>query len=277
MMEYRKNMDWLIQTIKRDLIFEYEDLYNPTRNDECPCGSGLKYKKCHMNSQIKWRKVDGMFHDGKTLYENIELKKGLLNTMLDIVLYLKENIRISEEKGLELIGDLFKSLDEVFKQLQKNAPCRKGCIACCFQPINLATIEESKIRNKLTKDIEKNINKNHQETKKRRKIPMSQINKNSSRAKYAEPCPMLDVENKKCTVYDDRPFTCRTYFVANSPDLCNMYDGKVTIYKNQGYQELVEIVISLIDETVFGCFELKTLHETFYKKKTFFNKLKLIF
>lgn len=59
----------------------------------------------------------------------------------------------------------------------KNAPCRKGCIACCFQPINLATIEESKIRNKLTKDIEKNINKNHQETKKRRKIPMSQINK----------------------------------------------------------------------------------------------------
>ncbi len=45
-----------------------------------------------------------------------------------------------------------------------------------------------------------------------------------------------------------------------------MYDGKVTIYKNQGYQELVEIVISLIDETVFGCFELKTLHETFIKK-----------
>lgn len=55
--------------------------------------------------------------------------------------------------------------------------------------------------------------------------------------------------------------------MANSPDLCNMYDGKVTIYKNQGYQELVEIVISLIDETVFGCFELKTLHETFYKKR----------
>lgn len=21
---------------------------NPGRNDECPCGSGLKYKKCHM-------------------------------------------------------------------------------------------------------------------------------------------------------------------------------------------------------------------------------------
>lgn len=52
-MEYRKNMDWLIQTIKSDLIFENKDLYNPTRNDECPCGSGLKYKKCHMNSQIK--------------------------------------------------------------------------------------------------------------------------------------------------------------------------------------------------------------------------------
>lgn len=35
--------------------------------------------------------------------------------MLDIVLYLKENIKISKEKGQELIGDLFKSLDEVFK------------------------------------------------------------------------------------------------------------------------------------------------------------------
>ncbi|EJR72801.1 SEC-C metal-binding domain-containing protein [Bacillus cereus] len=276
-MEYRKNIDWLIQTINHDLNFDYKDLYEPTRNDECPCGSGVKYKKCHINSQVNWRKVDSIFYNGKTLYENIRLKEELLNTMLDIVMYLKENVRISEEKGIELIDVLFKSLDQVFKQLQKNAPCRKGCIACCFQPIKLATIEESRIRNIISEEIKKNIKNNYKETIKRSKIPISQINKDSSRIKYAEPCPLLDLENRKCTVYDERPFACRTYFVANAPDICNMYDGKVTIYKNQGYQELVEIVISLIDESVFGCFELKTLHETFYRKKTFFNKLKSIF
>ena len=55
--------------------------------------------------------------------------------------------------------------------------------------------------------------------------------------------------------------------MANSPELCNMYDGKVTIYKNQVYQDLVAMVLALIDETVFGYFELSTLQETFYRKR----------
>ncbi|ACK98461.1 MULTISPECIES: SEC-C metal-binding domain-containing protein [Bacillus cereus group] len=273
-MKYRNNIDWLIQSIENEMRFEYGDLFEPTRNDECPCGSGVKYKKCHMNSNVTWRKVDNNFYDGKSLYENIRLKKELLDTLLDIVSHLKENTTISEEKGLDLLDDLSKSLDQVYKQLQKNAPCKKGCIACCFQPINIARIEESRIKNKLTKDIKKNINKNHQETKKRNKISIPQINKDSSRMRYAEPCPMLDIDNKKCAVYDNRPFSCRTYFVANSPELCNMYDGKVTIYKNQVYQDLVAMVLALIDETVFGYFELTTLQESFYRKKTFFTKLK---
>lgn len=276
-MEYRKNIDWLIQSIENEMRFEYRDLYEPTRNDECPCGSGVKYKKCHINSNVSWRKVDNNFYDGKSLYENIRLKKELLNTLLDIVLYLKDNTTISEEKGLDLLDDLSKSLDQVYKQLQINAPCKKGCIACCFQPINIARIEESRIKNKLTKDIKKNINKNHQETEKRSKISIPQINKDSSRTKYAEPCPMLDIDNKMCAIYDDRPFSCRTYFVANSPELCNMYEGRVNIYKNQVYQDLVAMVLALIDETVFGYFELSTLQEAFYRKKTFFTKLKSIF
>ena len=72
-----------------------------------------------MNSNVTWRKVDNNFYDGKSLYENIRLKKELLDTLLDIVSHLKENTTISEEKGLDLLDDLSKSLDQVYKQLQK--------------------------------------------------------------------------------------------------------------------------------------------------------------
>ncbi|MGI6217536.1 MAG: methionyl aminopeptidase [Coriobacteriales bacterium] len=49
----------------------YDGMPNPGRNDECWCGSGIKYKKCHLDFD---RKLEGLFMDGEELISRDLLK-----------------------------------------------------------------------------------------------------------------------------------------------------------------------------------------------------------
>ena len=54
----------------------YDGLTNPGRNDECWCGSGKKYKKCHLDFD---ERLEGLFEAGEDVPS-----RDLLKTAADI-------------------------------------------------------------------------------------------------------------------------------------------------------------------------------------------------
>ncbi|MGF9815534.1 SEC-C metal-binding domain-containing protein [Bacillus toyonensis] len=150
-MEGMTQLEYLAAIAIRD---NYKDVIEIKRNDPCPCGSGLKFKNCHKDSGDKWVK-SFEFDDGNFLYENVSLTINLLETIKEILLKLKSCNSIDEGVGLELIEKLYTVYDPAIRQLQKNAPCQKGCTACCFQDVALQKIETQRISRYIDKKIKK--------------------------------------------------------------------------------------------------------------------------
>ncbi|MGN4544273.1 SEC-C metal-binding domain-containing protein [Bacillus cereus group sp. MYBK95-2] len=266
-MEGMTQLEYLTAIAIRD---NYRDVIEIKRNDPCPCGSGLKFKNCHKDSGDKW--VKGFeFDDGNFLYENVSLTINLLETIKEILLKLKYCNSIDEEVGLELIEELYTVYDPAIRQLQKNAPCQKGCTACCFQDVALQKIEVQRISRYMDKQIKKNIKHNLKEKKVREEIPSSlwRDRKNSM-----EPCPFINITKGECSIYSVRPFKCKSHFVASSPSLCNEIEGKITRYDDDRYIMLMELVIALINKLVYDDIH-PTLIRNFYQeisfKKRFFG------
>ncbi|HDR7612623.1 TPA: SEC-C domain-containing protein [Bacillus mycoides] len=250
----------------------YEDIIEVKRNDPCPCGSGLKFKNCHIKSDEKWG--EGFeFYDGNFGYENISLTIKLLNTIQEISFKLKPLNSIDEELGLELLEKLYSAYDPAIEQLQKNAPCKKGCIACCFQEVNLQKIEAQRININMNKEIKKVIKYNLKETKARRKVPSSLW---TDRQSSLEPCPFLDITNGECSIYNIRPFSCRSYFVISNPHMCNEITGNVTWFNQDIYIKLTRSIIALINQLVYNDDQPKLLKE-FYEELSFKKQLNHFF
>ncbi|PEI52373.1 YkgJ family cysteine cluster protein [Bacillus pseudomycoides] len=239
----------------------YEDIIEIKRNDPCPCGSGLKFKNCHIESDDKWG--NGFkFYDGNFSYENASLTLELLNTIREILLQLKSRNSINEEFGIELLEKLYSAYDPAIEQLQKKAPCKKGCTACCFQQVSLQKIEAQRINIHINKKIKKVIKYNLKETKARKKVPSSLW---TNRQSSIEPCPFLDITKGECSIYSIRPMHCRSHFVLSNPNMCNDITGNVTWYAEDRYIKLPHTIIALINQLVYGDTQ-PTLLRSFYKE-----------
>jgi Fe-S-cluster containining protein len=117
-------------------------------------------------------------------------------------------------QNLELVEDIFafqtelnKKIDETFPiSLQKegvNIDCQEGCAYCCYGWEVKGNIAEIIVLinslNSLKLEIRKEI------FQKIKEYP-----KNSQNLENI-PCPLLDLENNLCMVYNSRPFVCRLY------------------------------------------------------------------
>ncbi|EEM01699.1 SEC-C domain-containing protein [Bacillus pseudomycoides] len=243
-MDGMTELEYLTAIAIRD---SYKDVIEIKRNEPCPCGSGLKFKNCHKDSGDKW--VKGYeFYNGNFLYENVSLTINLLETIKKILLKLKSYDSIDEEFGLELIEELYAVYDPAIRQLQKNAPCQKGCTACCFQDVALQKIEVQRIRRYMDKKIKKNIRHNLKEKKARKEIPSSLW---TDRKNSIEPCPFINITKGECSIYSVRPFKCKSHFVSSSPSLCNEIEGEITWYDDDRYIKLTQLVIMLINKLVY--------------------------
>lgn len=243
-MDGMTQLEYLTAIAIRD---NYKDVIEIKRNEPCPCGSGLKFKNCHKDSGDKWVK-SFEFYNGNFLYENVSLTMNLLETIKKILLKLKSYDSIDEEFGLELIEELYTAYDPAIRQLQKNAPCQKGCTACCFQDVALHKIEVKRIRRYMDKKIKKNIRLNLKEKKAREEIPSSLW---TDRKNSMEPCPFINTTKGECSIYSVRPFKCKSHFVASSPNFCNEIEGNITWYDDDRYIKLTQLVIILINKLVY--------------------------
>ena len=87
------------------------------RNELCPCGSGKKYKKCHMNkeSELEELKVGLKNNALENLLEDEDLMYNIINGMRDFILkdepHIKEYKKIRKLHG-EIIDNMFNYYEE---------------------------------------------------------------------------------------------------------------------------------------------------------------------
>lgn len=167
------------------------------RNEPCFCGSGLKTKKCHSD--------------------------------------------IEPSSAFATVINLYNAVDAKIAQEAGNIRCKKGCFSCCHEHFNISAVEFYFIiynlykRDSLDK-VRELTEKGYQfwanfeakypedaEVLKRDVTGKSVSDRNTQRIlagisddykRISEtPCMFLDDETKTCTIYDFRPFVCRTYGV----------------------------------------------------------------
>ncbi|MBF0526622.1 MAG: YkgJ family cysteine cluster protein [Deltaproteobacteria bacterium] len=131
---------------------------------------------------------------------------------------------ISERTNLK--SKLLTTIYEVFEDFARRLPhaCTVGCAACCTQNIFMTTLEGYRILNRLTEPEQAGIIARLESipAEGKRYIPtittnqlafycLKQMEPPPEEAGAAlDPCPLL--ENNQCTIYEDRPFGCRSFF-----------------------------------------------------------------
>ena len=147
---------------------------------------------------------------------------------------------------------------------QKNC-CEIGCSFCCYQTVEIAEIEVQTLKksieglNRETKvKIAENLNtywdfyNKHISTDQIQHL--KDVNKTFLKLPLSEKtkCPLL-IDNM-CSIYSDRPLTCRTQIVESKPELCEkdaFRDASKPALKIKGYmsvrlRELDELKMNLL-------------------------------
>lgn len=105
------------------------------------------------------------------------------------------------------LKSLYQFMDEVYQEVSRFTPCRKGCASCCHYSVSISLVEIEHIEGS---------------TKHKRESTF-RPNQNF----HGEACPFL-IEGK-CSIYANRPFACRQHVTLTSnntwcsPELANIH------------------------------------------------------
>jgi Fe-S-cluster containining protein len=154
-------------------------------------------------------------------------------------------------KARSLLKQLYYKVDKEIDSKPK--VCQRGCFFCCYQPIEIFTIEKVT----LGEYIQKELSSETKQAIKEKTIEwLDFFDRNTpskepltSKAAYVDfrttaksipfPCPLLF--NGECSVYKARPLACRVHYVNDDKKLCEedkMRDGEATAYRMELVEEL---------------------------------------
>ena len=135
---------------------------------------------------------------------------------------------------LERLRALLKLASDLTDSISSFTPCKKGCSFCCRMPtIELSELEAAEISRQTGVPISESPPRDH----------------------AWKPCPFL--KDDSCTIYEHRPFFCRTHVVFSktptwcAPDKCNQFDFPLIRFPNliEAYRELNKGKVRDIRET----------------------------
>ena len=149
--------------------------------------------------------------------------QDIANTLLHDLVHIQESRIIKLEKiysFLTIYGNFVKTF----------SVCSKGCSHCCSIDIQMTELEAIYIHEKTGKQITN---------------PTGLLSTNN----YS-PCPFLNT-NGECTIYDIRPFNCRTFHALDDPKYCEtgedhqLYNTYTSVY----YSKFFEFLLEVLNET----------------------------
>jgi len=133
--------------------------------------------------------------------------------------------------------DTDKAIEDALKTYTKTekVSCRRGCSHCCYMFVDVFPHEAVALANKVKKG--QYYNKEEFELQKDKTTPQEYVD---------DPRPCIFLKEGECSVYADRPMTCRKYFVVNdSPDLCEIIPGESNQVQNPLMYE-AEVIYSAV-------------------------------
>lgn len=134
--------------------------------------------------------------------------------------------------------DAFDRMAKVDNEHHKPS-CKKGCAYCCHIPVNVTLTEVA-----LIKEYMEENGTVLSEAQKERARFQARVSDKVRMTSDKSACIFLD-DNNACSIYEVRPFKCRSHYVVNDPALCN--------YKvNPGHQtKVIALPHALCIESAF--------------------------
>lgn len=161
-------------------------------------------------------------------------------------------------KVRSLLKQLYHSVDADIDPMPK--VCKKGCFFCCYQPIEIFTIEKvtlaDYINQHLSNETKEIIKGNtlkwldffdqNTAAKEPLSIDDAYLTFRTKAKNITTPCPMLI--NGECSIYKARPVACRIHYVNDDSKLCEADKLRTGAPESLGYRnQLTEDLKSIID------------------------------
>lgn len=163
--------------------------------------------------------------------------------------------KLSQMGASRFCRSIYRRMDEtIATDMKDKAPpisCKRGCAHCCHMFV-AATRSEAKhltmvaATHDIPIDIERLRKQSTMTDDTWTKMPIKD-----------QACVFLDTQTKECRVYNDRPLSCRKYFVTSNPEICNINlnpGGIAAIFCN-----IEAEIVSTAWMTVDGCGNLAEL------------------
>jgi len=128
---------------------------------------------------------------------------------------LISKLRKSEDDPFLSLRLIYDFLDVFSKFASTFTVCSKGCSSCCKIGVNVTALEAKYIENCTGHKV--NINKKR-------------------KAKTNKSCPFLISDS--CSIYEYRPFNCRTFFTADDPKYCKTPNEPHQVYGMNGGEKI---------------------------------------
>lgn len=149
-------------------------------------------------------------------------------------------------KAKSLLKQLYHSIDKDIDPMPK--VCRKGCYFCCYQPIEIFTIEKvtlsEYINQHLSNETKEVVRKNtikwldffdkNTPAKEPLTVDEAYLDFRAKARNIPVPCPLLI--KGECSVYKARPLGCRIHFVNDDPKLCEADKLRTGAPESIGYR-----------------------------------------
>jgi Fe-S-cluster containining protein len=136
-------------------------------------------------------------------------------------------------------------LDRFKSQLEGMASCKRGCYACCESTIVMCTDDEADLLASMIKRGEIHLNAEARE----RIVTLAAAAKPEDWRKLPREqrrCPFLGLTHVgMCGVYENRPASCRKYFVSSPPRDCEDPAGKSMVLSINMAEAMASAAINL--------------------------------
>jgi hypothetical protein len=248
-------------------------------NEQCICGSGLRYKECCFDKKIEYKTL-GKNYENKEIIFNFTQTSKIYDDISDFLLKEILDKELSVSKGKEYIRYLYNIKEESTKQFSKYASCKKGCSNCCHIYMDCTAIEAELIREYVLKNFnEEQITIfNNKIRKTIESLPsytdiLGSGNENNFIKSYGDkhlPCVFLSEDNS-CLIYEVRPFNCRKLISFSEAEAC--YKGTNIIKPNISIDNIVSYCINQLSMNITRYKKLKTYLENESQEKAIYKSI----
>ena len=114
---------------------------------------------------------------------------------------LEKVVRTGNENSVSKLRKIYALTDTLTAFIAPYMVCERGCSHCCHIDVVVSSVEAQYIHKNLgiAPRAGQSISSGHSDAKR--------------------PCPFLGIDGS-CSIYEHRPFACRTYHAVDDPALC---------------------------------------------------------